>query len=218
MNQEAQELINQARKHLNQDYKPGYFEAMGKLNLPENLKDMLASFRRRFIMGDTPYDFSDRLREFIGLVVEELQISPEPTAVTDLEEIKQKLDLLTQKVDESHRKLVTEIVDKVSAENAELLEQMYQSLDNLQVNPVEANQLIASIQQYLPAKLPNKDALEKELASMNVTQASKLKLIIPIIPTMLQYETEIGTQWAQSIPQLWRSWVNTMRKRLPSKR
>ncbi|OJJ20511.1 hypothetical protein BKI52_18825 [marine bacterium AO1-C] len=128
--------------------------------------------------------------------------------------IEQKLEEFIQHIDESHQALVTNIVDQIAAENADLLHKMQQSLENKEVTTLEVNQWLTDVRNNLPVHLPQKDKVQKVLDSMDVTAASKLKITIPIIPVFLQYEKEIGLQWAQNIPKRWKSWVQKMRERI----
>ncbi len=132
--------------------------------------------------------------------------------------LEQKLNEVIQHIDQSHQALVTDIVDQVAAENADLLLGMQQSLENKEVTAPEAHQWLADASSHLPVHLPQKDQVQQVLDSMEVTTASKLKLTIPIIPVFLQYEKEIGIQWAQNIPQKWQGWVQKMRERLGRKK
>ncbi len=85
------------------------------------------------------------------------------------------------------------------------MQQMFNTLQ--EVNQQEANILLEAVTNNLPATLPNHTEIQTQLNSMEVTANGKLKLVIPIIPTILSYEIEMGKQWTDKIPKVWQKFI-----------
>jgi len=127
-------------------------------------------------------------------------------------EQKQYFNQLMEKIDDVHKNLLEDILEGISEENAALLEEIYQTLEEQKLNVNKANQFLKVVQEKLPANLENSQKIKKQLNSMDLTTSSKLKLAIPIIPTILIYEMDLGSEWTDAIPKVWKNIVSRFKK------
>lgn len=122
-----------------------------------------------------------------------------------------KMKELFKYLEESHKPLLIEILQQRSNEELALIKQMYDKLSEVKAS--EANVFIDEISENLPANLPQREAIQVQLNSMEVTANGKLKLAIPLIPSILSYEIEIGKQWTEKIPKVWQAIVALFKKK-----
>lgn len=122
-----------------------------------------------------------------------------------------KMEELFAYLEESHKPLLIEILQQRSGDELKLMKQMYDKLSEIKAS--EANIFIDEISENLPANLPQREAIQTQLNSMEVTANGKLKLAIPLIPSILSYEIEIGKQWTEKIPKVWQAIVALFKRK-----
>ncbi|TAG93273.1 MAG: hypothetical protein EAZ20_01785, partial [Bacteroidetes bacterium] len=122
-----------------------------------------------------------------------------------------KMEELFAYLEESHKPLLIEILQQRSEEDLALMKEMYAKISEIKSS--EANIFLEELSDNLPANLPQREAIQTQLNSMEVTTNGKLKLAIPIIPSILSYEIEVGKQWTDKIPKVWQSITSLFKKK-----
>lgn len=173
-------------------------------------------------------DLNNNLKEDLKLLKEvEDQIRGEndPTGRYKLENEKKKLQSSIQKFSIEKELLISKNFDNFKKEsileNNKLLNLFLNIVDELDYKDRELGKINNNLNKLIiflnEKELQFPDKMRTNLKSLNSSSIglnNKLKLTIPIIPFLFQYETEIFTEKGFSLKDLWQKILNYLRKNI----
>ncbi len=127
------------------------------------------------------------------------------------EDIRQQQETVLAHIDAQHRQTIAVLVNKMDANQLELTELMLDAADKQQIAQWQADQLTMLTQQALldlkqlrhnQPDAAQWDSLLDALASQTGWQ-QKLKLTVPLIPGILEFETEMAMDVVPALKQAW---------------
>lgn len=127
------------------------------------------------------------------------------------DDIARQQDAILAHVDERHRETIETVLKQLDANQLEVVELLLDAADQQQVAQWEAQQLTLLAQQALVelkgARQNQPDAAEWQslfaLLERDTSLEQKLKLTIPIIPGLLEYENELSVDVKEMLKQAW---------------
>lgn len=135
------------------------------------------------------------------------------------EDIRQQQEIVLAHINEQHRQTIAVLVNKMDANQLELTELMLDAADQQQIAQWQADQLTMLTQQalldlkQLRQNQPDAaqwDSLLDALASQTGWE-QKLKLTVPLIPGILEFESEMTMDVVPALKQAWQNLVNKVR-------
>jgi hypothetical protein len=135
------------------------------------------------------------------------------------DELRTQKDAILDRVDEQHRQTLASILTKMDADQLEVTELLYDAADKQQLAEWEIGQLNLLTQQavvdlkQLQTGQPDADQWADVLTALEgaTSLAHKLHLSIPLIPLILNYETELAVDVIPALKQTWQTAVSKIR-------
>jgi hypothetical protein len=163
-------------------------------------------------------------------------INKQPTQVRDvgiqLQEINGKINVLLtgqiaiykkqhqilERYKDSEKAIVTSITRQLNDAQLILTEKLLQALDNNMVSEPEMQQMLAVLDERLsslPLSLPPSQAAvaEKIIKDPELDARHKLKVTLPIIPMLVEYEGELELGSGLNIQSAWQQLVTKLRRK-----
>ncbi|HEX6383437.1 MAG TPA: hypothetical protein VF177_02095 [Anaerolineae bacterium] len=127
------------------------------------------------------------------------------------DDIARQQDVILVHIDERHRETIESILKQLDANQLEVVELLLDAADQKQIAQWEAQQLTLLAQQALVelqrVRESQPDAAEWQsllaLLERDISLEQKLKLTIPIIPGLLEYENELSVDLQEMLKQAW---------------
>ncbi len=143
-----------------------------------------------------------------GDILQEIQASEyriKQHVQTELQtQLSEQNKVILLKIDQSHQSLAQKFLVGMQQQQAEMIPKLLDSIERKEVAGSEVMQMLQLLQdQISKITFPEKAEVQAALGDIDLSPKSKLKLALPIIPTILAWETEFEVGWSQSIPQAW---------------
>lgn len=135
------------------------------------------------------------------------------------DDIRQQQEAILAHIDAQHRQTIAVLVNKMDADQLELTELLLDAADNQQIAQWQAEQLTLLTQQTLvdlkQLRQNQPDAAQWDnildaLASQTGWE-QKLKLTVPLIPGILEFESEMAMDVVPALKQAWGNLVDKIR-------
>ena len=135
------------------------------------------------------------------------------------EDIRQQQETVLGHIDEQHRQTISVLVNKMDANQLELTELMLDAADQQQIAQWQADQLTLLTQQALldlkQLRQNQPDAAQWEslldALARQTGWEQKLKLTVPLIPGILEFESEMKMDVVPALKLAWQNLVNKVR-------
>ncbi|MAU02188.1 MAG: hypothetical protein CL608_34050 [Anaerolineaceae bacterium] len=183
------------------------------------LADLVGEVEQADEKTSTEQTLLQELKQFQATITERLDI-----VTTQLDSIESQLTAsqkaVLQRIDEQHRQTVAALVEKLDANQVELVDLLLDAHDQQQIAQWQAEQLLLLTQQAL-VDLHNlcqgQPEAEQWQAVLNLLQQEaswqqKLKWTVPIIPGILAFESETAVDVIPALKQTWQNLVNHLRR------
>lgn len=126
---------------------------------------------------------------------------------------------ILQRIDEQHRQTVSALVEKLDANQVELVDLLLDAHDQQQIAQWQADQLLLLTQQALVdlhrLRQGQPDAEQWQslltLLQKETSWEQKLKFTLPLIPSILEFESETAVDVLPALKQSWQTLVNRIR-------
>ncbi|MFN6564822.1 MAG: hypothetical protein RMY28_034190 [Nostoc sp. ChiSLP01] len=103
----------------------------------------------------------------------------------------------------TQRKIVAEITKQLNQNQLELIQILLDAIETNEVSKVEIEEMWALLEERLSALPPAQTEIAEIIQDPNLDARHKLKLCIPIIPLILEYESELELGSGLNIKTLW---------------
>ncbi|BAY95741.1 MULTISPECIES: hypothetical protein [unclassified Tolypothrix] len=126
---------------------------------------------------------------------------------------KKQLQIL-DRYNASEKTIIGSITKELNQTQLVLTENLLQALDNNMVSEAEMQQMLAVLDERLPSLPPSQAAIaEKIIKDPELDAKHKLKITLPIIPLLVEYEGELELGSGFNIKSAWQQLVTKLRRR-----
>lgn len=123
------------------------------------------------------------------------------------EQLRRQERTLLAHIDARHRQTLQSITTRLEDDQLETVELLYDLVDQQRLGQWELDEINKLVQQSLAELkgLPNAPDWQQLLAAVGATQAvdQKLKLMLPVVPLLLEYELELRADTLPALRQVW---------------
>jgi hypothetical protein len=120
---------------------------------------------------------------------------------------------LLERYDASEQFIVNSIAQKLNQTQLALTENLLQALDNNMVSEPEMQQMLAVLEENLPSLPPSQVGIAEIIKDPELDARHKLKITLPIIPMLVEYEGELELGSGFNIKSAWQQLVAKLRRK-----
>ncbi|MEH2166793.1 MAG: hypothetical protein V7K41_09000 [Nostoc sp.] len=120
---------------------------------------------------------------------------------------------LLERYNASEKAIIGSITQQLNQTQLVLTENLLQALDNNMVSEPEMQQMLAVLEERLPSLPPSQAAIAKIIKDPEMNARHKLKVTLPIIPMLVEYEGELELGSEFNIKSAWQQLVTKLRRR-----
>lgn len=125
---------------------------------------------------------------------------------------KKQLQIL-ERYNTSEKAIISSITKELNQTQLVLTENLLQALDNNMVSEPEMQQMLAVLEERLPYLPPSQAAIAEIIKDPEMDARHKLKVTLPIIPMLVEYEGELELGSGFNIKSAWQQLVTKLGRR-----
>ena len=125
-------------------------------------------------------------------------------------EIRQEL---SSRYNDSEKAIIASITKQLNRMQLVLTDNLLQALDDNMVSEPEMQQMLAVLEERLPSLPPSQAAIVEIIKDPEIDVRHKLKVTLPIIPLLVEYEGEVEIGSGFNINSAWEQLVTKLRRK-----
>ena len=125
-------------------------------------------------------------------------------------EIRQEL---SSRYNDSEKAIIASITKQLNQMQLVLTDNLLQALDDNMVSEPEMQQMLAVLEERLPSLPPSQAAIVEIIKDPEIDVRHKLKVTLPIIPLLVEYEGEVEIGSGFNINSAWEQLVTKLRRK-----
>jgi uncharacterized protein YeeX (DUF496 family) len=139
-----------------------------------------------------------------------LLLSSQVAIYTDLNQMRQ--DLLNR-YDASERSVIGAIAQQLNQNQLAVTQALLNALERNQVSEPQMQQMLAVLEERIPSLPPSQAAVAEIIKAPELDAKHKLKVTLPIVPFLVDYEGELELGSGFNIKSAWEQLVAKLRRR-----
>ena len=135
------------------------------------------------------------------------------------ENLYQLRQAILSRYDAGEQHIINSITERLNDAQAQTVQVMLEAIEIDQINEAEMSEAVDAVRRALAEiqqrgiALPNHSELSETVSARQLDVKHKLKVAIPIIPLLLEYETEIELGSGLNLEGVWNRLVNKFRRK-----
>jgi hypothetical protein len=128
------------------------------------------------------------------------------------QQISQMQHTLLSRYDQTERSLVAAVVQQLDDRQLSMTQTFLDALDSRQLADSEIEEMWAVLEERLPELLPSQDAVKEWVKAPGLDARHRLKVTLPIVPLLVDYEAEFELNGELDFKALWETLKAKLRK------
>lgn len=120
---------------------------------------------------------------------------------------------LLKRYNASEKAIIGSITQQLNQTQLVLTENLLQALENNMLSELEMQQMLAVLEERLPSLPPSQAAIAEIIKDPEMDARHKLKVTLPIIPMLVEYEGELELGSGFNIKSAWQQLMTKLRRR-----
>jgi hypothetical protein len=129
------------------------------------------------------------------------------------ESLYQMRQTLLSRYDITEKVLIASIAEQFSQTQLAMTQTLLDALEDNQLSELEMQQMLAVLEQQIPSLPPSQAVVAEIIKAPEMDAKHKLKITLPIVPFLIDYEGELEIGSGFNIKLAWESLVNKLRKK-----
>nr|WP_322719793.1 hypothetical protein [Nostoc sp. ChiQUE02]MDZ8232847.1 hypothetical protein [Nostoc sp. ChiQUE02] len=125
----------------------------------------------------------------------------------------QMCQALLERYNASEKYIISSIAEQLNQTQLVLTENLLQALDSNMVSEPEMQQMLAVLEERLPSLPPSQAGIAEIIKNPELDVRHKLKITLPIIPTLVEYEGEFELGSGFNIKSAWQLLIAKLQRR-----
>jgi hypothetical protein len=128
------------------------------------------------------------------------------------QQLSQMQHTLLSRYDQTERSLVAAVVEKLDDRQLSMTQTFLDTLDSRQLAESEIEEMWAVLEERLPELPPSQDAVKEWVRAPGLDARHRLKVTLPIVPLLVDYEAEFELNGGLDFKGLWETLKAKLRK------
>lgn len=170
--------------------------------------------RQRESLTGYKQEYAELRQELAGTPIAQMQ-----KVENQLQQMDSKLNILLNgqiailnRYDASEQDIIAVIVWQLNQMELVLTQKLLDALENNQLSELEIQQMLAVLEEKIPSLPPNQAAAAEIIKNPELDAKHKLKVTLPIIPMLVEYEGELEIGSGFNIKSAWEQLVGKLRR------
>ncbi|MDJ0615924.1 MAG: hypothetical protein QNJ63_04085 [Calothrix sp. MO_192.B10] len=120
---------------------------------------------------------------------------------------------LLNRYDDSERTIIGAIAQQLNQNQLVLTQQLLDAVENNQVSESQMQQMLAVLEEKIPSETPSQTAAVEIIKDPQFDARHKIKVTLPIIPMLVEYEGELELGSGLNIKSAWEDLIAKLRRK-----
>jgi hypothetical protein len=156
-------------------------------------------------------EFDELQEKMRGSQPDHVQVQTVSKLLQDMDN-KLNYESLLTRYNISEKNTIAVIAKQLSNSDLILIQKLLDGVDNNQISNNQIQQMLQVLEGYISSFSPNQSIIAKVIKTPNLDLKNKLKITLPIIPLLMQYEGEIELGSGFNIQSAWEKLISKLRK------